>query len=176
MGAPSTRLPAAGGDRSLLADSFADIVDIEWSPDGTRIMVLDRGRYRLQVMNADGSDLHALVEGEDACCGPHWSPDGHRIAYMLSVGEAEKPEPASTTRSRSGRSHPTVQMRSRCSTRGAASLAMMQTRCGRPTGHRSLGGLHPFGRWGMPTGRVRPNQRTSSCSRAGMAAGSTGLI
>ena len=37
-------------------------------------------------MNADGSDLHILVEGEDACCGPAWSPDGHRIAYMLSVG------------------------------------------------------------------------------------------
>jgi Tol biopolymer transport system component len=77
------------GDRSLLEDSFADIVNIEWSPDGARIMVLDRKRYRLQIMNADGSDLHILVDGEDACCDPEWSPDGHLIAYMLSVGEAD---------------------------------------------------------------------------------------
>lgn len=73
-----------GGDRSLLGDSFADVVEIKWSPDGRQIMVLDQGRYRLQVMNADGSDLHLLVEGEDACCGPEWSPDGTRIAYLIS--------------------------------------------------------------------------------------------
>ena len=35
-------------------------------------------------MNADGSNLHLLVEGEDACCGPAWSPDGTRIAYLIS--------------------------------------------------------------------------------------------
>jgi WD40-like Beta Propeller Repeat len=74
-----------GGERSLLADSFKDIIDIDWSPDGTQIVVNDQGRYRLQVMNADGSDLHLLLEGEDACCETEWSPDGDRILYMLSV-------------------------------------------------------------------------------------------
>ncbi len=68
-----------GGDRSLLADSFEDIIDIAWSPDGTQILVHDQGRYRIQVMNADGSDLHVLVEGEDACCETAWSPNGDRI-------------------------------------------------------------------------------------------------
>ncbi|MGB7806728.1 MAG: hypothetical protein WBM72_14130, partial [Actinomycetota bacterium] len=75
-----------GGERSLLADSFEDIIDIAWSPDGTQILVHDEGRYRIQVMNADGADLHVLVEGEDACCETAWSPNGDRILYMLSTG------------------------------------------------------------------------------------------
>jgi Tol biopolymer transport system component len=74
-----------GGERSLLADSFEDVIDIAWSPDGTQIMVHDRGRYRIQVMNADGSDLHVLLQGEDACCETAWSPNGDRIVYMLSI-------------------------------------------------------------------------------------------
>jgi Tol biopolymer transport system component len=74
-----------GGERSLLAGACEDIIDIAWSPDGTRIMVHDRGRYRIQVMNADGSDLHVLLKGEDACCETAWSPNGDRIVYMLSV-------------------------------------------------------------------------------------------
>jgi Tol biopolymer transport system component len=72
------------GGRSLLSDSFVDIIDIAWSPDGTQILVHDQTRYRLQVMNADGSELHPVLEGEDACCGPAWSPDGTRIAYLIS--------------------------------------------------------------------------------------------
>lgn len=75
-----------GGKRSLLADSFEDIIDIAWSPDGTQILVQDRGRYRIQVMDADGSDLHVLLQGEDACCETAWSPNGDRILYMLSTG------------------------------------------------------------------------------------------
>jgi Tol biopolymer transport system component len=78
-----------GGERSLLADSFVDIVEIAWSPDGTQILVHDQGRYRIQVMNADGSDLHVVLEGEDACCETDWSPDGDRILYQLSTGTAQ---------------------------------------------------------------------------------------
>ena len=84
-------VPVDGGERSLLADSFEDVVDIDWSADGTQIMVHDQGRYRMQVMNADGSDLHLMLEGEDACCSTEWSPIGDRIVYMLSLvrpGEA----------------------------------------------------------------------------------------
>jgi len=76
------------GDRSLLADSFEDIIDIAWSPDGTEVMIHDQGRYRIQVMNADGSDLHVVLEGEDACCETAWSSNGDRIVYMLSVSKS----------------------------------------------------------------------------------------
>lgn len=68
-----------------LGDSFEDVIDIDYSPDGTQIMVHDQGRYRIQVMNADGSDLHLLFEGEDACCKTEWSPNGNRIIYQLSI-------------------------------------------------------------------------------------------
>ena len=68
-----------------LGDSFEDVIDIDYSPDGTQIMVHDQGRYRIQVMNADGSDLHLLLEGEDACCETEWSPNGNRILYQLSI-------------------------------------------------------------------------------------------
>ena len=77
------------GERSLLADSFDDIVHVAWSPDGSRFLVHDQGRYRIQVMNADGSDLHVVLQGEDACCETAWSPNGDRIVYMLSVGASE---------------------------------------------------------------------------------------
>jgi hypothetical protein len=73
-----------GGERSLLADSFVDVIDIVWSPDGTQILVHDQGRYRMQVMNADGSNLHLLLKGEDAG-ETEWSPDGDRILYQLST-------------------------------------------------------------------------------------------
>ena len=78
-----------GGKRSLLSDSFELIIKVAWSPDGSRILVHDQGRYRIQVMNADGSDLHPVLEGQDACCETAWSPQGDRILYMLSVASAE---------------------------------------------------------------------------------------
>ena len=80
-----------GGERSLLEDSFDDIIEFAWSPDGTQILVQDQTRYRIQVMNADGSDLHILLEGEDACCETAWSPNGNRILYMLSVLDPGEP-------------------------------------------------------------------------------------
>lgn len=75
-----------GGERSLLADSFIDVIDLVWSPDGTHILVQDKDRSRLQVMNADGSDVHVVLDSEDdACCETEWSANGDRIVYQLSV-------------------------------------------------------------------------------------------
>ena len=82
-----------GDERSLLADSFEDIIHIAWSPDGRRILVQDQTRYRIQVMDADGSDLHVLLQGEDSCCEPTWSPNGDRILYVLSVVRPGRPAP-----------------------------------------------------------------------------------
>lgn len=77
----------ASGDRSLLGDSFDfRITSIAFSPDGTQLLVshhvLDEGQCcltRMQVMNADGSDLHVVLQdAEDAT----WSPNGDRIVYQ----------------------------------------------------------------------------------------------
>jgi Tol biopolymer transport system component len=77
--------PSGAGLR-LLGRSFEDVIDIDYSPDGTQIMVHDRLGQRIQVMNADRSDLHVVIEGEDGCCDEAaWSPNGDRIVYQLSI-------------------------------------------------------------------------------------------
>ena len=84
---------ADGGEPSLLAESFHDIFNIAWSPDGSHILVQDRNRSRLQVVNADGSVLHVVLEGDDACCDETaWSPNGDRIVYQRSVVRPGQPE------------------------------------------------------------------------------------
>jgi len=79
------------GERSLLSDSFEGIVKVAWSPDGSQILVHDKGRYRIQVMNADGSDLHVVLDGPDACCDTAWSPQGDRILYFVSISRETDP-------------------------------------------------------------------------------------
>jgi tol-pal system beta propeller repeat protein TolB len=50
----------------------------ELSPDGTRIIFTNSGNG-LWVMNADGSDPHAITFRDDI--DPTWSPDGSMIAF-----------------------------------------------------------------------------------------------
>jgi Tol biopolymer transport system component len=89
-GASLYKVAADGGGPTLLADSFTDVIDISWSSDGTKILIHDQGRYRIQVMNGNGSDLRVVLEDEDACCSTAWSPAGDRILFMLSVGQSDE--------------------------------------------------------------------------------------
>jgi Tol biopolymer transport system component len=68
-----------------------------WSPDGSRIALVDNRNGRLSVMNADGSGLRALTNhaGQDMLAArlhseySPWSPDGGRIMFTrwdLTVG------------------------------------------------------------------------------------------
>jgi dipeptidyl aminopeptidase/acylaminoacyl peptidase len=82
------------GERSLvvqLPGEHLDSIDgIEWSPDGSRLVIyndLDPGDGRLFVLNPDGSDIRVLAD-DVLVFGFDWSPDGSRIAFTEDHGAA----------------------------------------------------------------------------------------
>ena len=59
-----------------------------YSPDGTKIAFRSNrtGTFQVWVMNADGSDQHALTtDANPKDQLPEWSPDGSRIAYAANA-------------------------------------------------------------------------------------------
>ena len=54
-----------------------------WSPDGRRLVFARYTDSSLWIVNADGTGLRRLVEGNS----PAWSPDGHSIAFTKWTGD-----------------------------------------------------------------------------------------
>ncbi len=55
-----------------------------WSPNGSQIAFL-RGGAGMQVMNADGTNVHQLTGPDlELLSGPAWSPDGTSIAVAIN--------------------------------------------------------------------------------------------
>jgi Tol biopolymer transport system component len=54
-----------------------------WSPDGRRIAFVSirDGASRIFVVNADGSDAHAVTGADGEDIHPMWAPDGSRILF-----------------------------------------------------------------------------------------------
>lgn len=89
-----------GGDTKVLDIDGGGVRTIpgatnpSWSRDGRRLAILDEqtGRLRLQVVGADGSDRHLLVDsGKFLAIGPQWSPTGRQIVFGLTLGIAPAP-------------------------------------------------------------------------------------
>jgi Tol biopolymer transport system component len=81
---------ADGGGRRLIRAGFEG-GDLEWSPDGTKI-VFERD-FDIWVMNPDGTQAHNLTNFAPApspyepranAHSPSWSPDGRRIVFAVN--------------------------------------------------------------------------------------------
>lgn len=84
-------ISSQGGRPRRIVRSAVGADSIEWSPNGTQIAydAIRGSGSRIYVMNADGSDRSALVDGTtfSGPGAPAWSPDGSRIAYVTTPGK-----------------------------------------------------------------------------------------
>jgi hypothetical protein len=80
----------------------ADIFEVEWSPDRTRIAVRaptsDSAPNELFMLDMDGkvtklTDFQQKYPFANITAWPSWSPDGHYIAYGLKISNDSNPVP-----------------------------------------------------------------------------------
>jgi TolB protein len=75
-----------GRERQLTTGQPKDQLP-DWSPDGRRIAYTARAGGGpaggdIYIMNADGTNQHAVITGRSDDFAPTWSPDGKRIAFL----------------------------------------------------------------------------------------------
>ncbi len=83
-GSGTSKVPSASPPRALLWEEGVKNAYPHWSHDGSRILYQSNagGKWRLYVMNKDGSGRVALTEGAANDDFPDWSPDNSRIAFV----------------------------------------------------------------------------------------------
>lgn len=101
----ATRMVYAGLDQAIHIYTLADQSDIsipnnirenvyyyapDWSPDGKQIAfqnIDNTGRNELYLINADGSNLHALLNSTDDQKLLGWAPDSSHIFYIATLAD-----------------------------------------------------------------------------------------
>ncbi|MEW6716207.1 MAG: S9 family peptidase [Chloroflexota bacterium] len=74
-----------GKNTDLTPDvKYAQHPYLAWSPDGQQIAFVsnETGSFCAQVMNADGSDRHLVLDTGMPVWSVHWSPDSQRLAVL----------------------------------------------------------------------------------------------
>jgi Tol biopolymer transport system component len=62
---------------------WTDFYSMDWSPDGAQIVFQDN--YDLVIVNADGTNRHAITDGTSYDLEPAWSPDGSKILFSRDL-------------------------------------------------------------------------------------------
>ncbi|MCK6560536.1 PD40 domain-containing protein [candidate division KSB1 bacterium] len=75
----------AGTSTQVLQPVAGEIINAELAPDGTRLVAEALGS-RLFVSSLTDSGVIALGQGER----PHWSPDGQKIAFLISADDGHQ--------------------------------------------------------------------------------------
>jgi Tol biopolymer transport system component len=77
-------LDGTGGRTLFFQDCACHIDDLDWSPDGQRLMFsFQLGEGGIWIVGVDGANPTQVVPNG---VNPAWSPDGTRISYQYGVG------------------------------------------------------------------------------------------
>lgn len=87
-----TSVKPDGTDQKSLPTDGISKLDVEYSPDGTRIAYSESisSVQQVFVANADGTSPLQLTSGVVNTYTPSWSPDGTKILYVQSVSGAKR--------------------------------------------------------------------------------------
>jgi Tol biopolymer transport system component len=70
-------------NRRWISPSITGLAGIKWSPDGSEFVYSSQGD--IYTMNSDGSDKKKLLEHKfNEFTDPDWSPDGTKIAFVVT--------------------------------------------------------------------------------------------
>jgi len=77
-------VPFAGGKARALTNDFIEPVKIDWSPDGSRILMQSYGdgMFHLWTLRPDGKGLQQLTRGDYDDFDPAWSHSGTQVAFV----------------------------------------------------------------------------------------------
>lgn len=87
-----TSVKSDGTDEKSVLTGGASRLDVEYSPDGTKIAFVQQVTSVQQVFtaDADGSNVQQITSNAGHSYTPSWSPDGTKILFVLSVSGSKR--------------------------------------------------------------------------------------
>jgi len=80
----------SGAERQLTQEK-ADFSELEWHPDGTRLVAVRGRRNRFDLVSVDVADGSVTVLADGGTWGaPHWTADGAVVATHMDAGTAPR--------------------------------------------------------------------------------------